>query len=52
MLDGFTGVVTDTRFRWVQIDDESDIPTVPLEGKAEPTYGVTLECRWMADELR
>jgi hypothetical protein len=50
VLDGFKGNAGDTRFRWVQIDDESDIPTVPLEGKAEPTFGVSLDVRFMADE--
>lgn len=50
LLDGYVGYVTDTRFRWIQVDDETDIPTVPLVGKAEPTYGVSLDVRFMADE--
>ena len=50
VLDNFKGNAGGTRFRWVQIDDESDIPTVPLEGKAEPTFGVSLDIRFMADE--
>jgi hypothetical protein len=50
-IDDFTGVVTTTKFLWIQTDDEADIPTVPLEGKAEPTFGVSLDARFMADEL-
>lgn len=50
VLDNFKGFAGTTKFRWVQIDDESDIPTVPLEGKAEPTFGVSLDATFMADE--
>src|SRR5688500_14967470 len=48
VLDNFVGTVTTTRFRWMQIEDEADIPTVPLEGKAEPTFGVSIDVRFMA----
>lgn len=51
VLDDFKGVSMNTRFHWVEIDDESDIPTAPLEGKAEATFGVSLDARFMACPL-
>jgi hypothetical protein len=50
VLNGFKGQSTDTLFKWIQIDDESDIPTTPLVGKAEPTFGVSLDISFMAVE--
>lgn len=50
LLEGFKGQSGDTLFKWVQINDESDIPTTPLVGKAEPTFGVSLDIEFMAIE--
>jgi hypothetical protein len=50
VLDGFKGQSTDTLFKWIKVEDESDIPTTPLVGKAEPTYGVSLDIQFMAVE--
>lgn len=48
VLEGYSGSVAGTTFHWCQIDDASDIPMLPLEGKAEPTFGVSLEIQFMA----
>lgn len=49
-LEGFSGTLSGTKFHWINITDESDIPTVPLEGKAQPTFGVSLDVRFLATE--
>lgn len=46
-LDQYSGTVAGADIDWLIIEDESDIPTVPLEGKAVPTAGVSLEVSFM-----
>lgn len=46
-LDTYSGTVAGVLIDWLMIEDESDIPAAPLEGKAAPTFGVSLDVNFM-----
>ena len=47
-LHNYTGTVAGLVIDWLSVGaDQNDIPAVPLEGKALPTFGVSLEIDFM-----
>lgn len=46
-LDGYTGTVADTRFFYIEVEDERDLPAAPLEGQATPLYATSIDCRFL-----
>lgn len=47
-LDTYCGVVDELNIDWLMVEDQSDIPTLPLEGQATaPTFGVSLDVSFM-----
>jgi hypothetical protein len=42
-LDNYTGTVDGLRIDYIEIDTESDIPRLPLEGQSLPTFGVSVD---------
>jgi hypothetical protein len=42
-LDNFSGEVDGVSLDYIEADGMNDIPMLPLAGKAEPTYGVSVE---------
>lgn len=49
-LDNYSGTSAGVPIRWVEIEDESDVPTLPIEGRATPLFGVSIDVRVMYDE--
>lgn len=49
-LDNYSGTSAGVAIRWVAIEDESDLPTLPLEGRATPLFGISIDVRVMYDE--
>lgn len=46
-LDNYSGTVADVRVDLIECEDAADITTAPLEGKATPTFGVSIDARFM-----
>lgn len=47
-LHNYSGTVAGVVIDWLSVGaDQSDIPTAPLEGKALPTFGVSLAVEFM-----
>jgi hypothetical protein len=46
-LDGFTGTVAGTRFFYIEVEDERDVPAAPLAGRATPLYAVSIDARFL-----
>lgn len=42
-LDSYTGTVADTVIDLIEVDGESDIPRLPLEGQSLPSFGVSVD---------
>lgn len=42
-LDNYTGTTAGIAIDYIEVEDESDIPRLPLEGQAVPTFGVSVE---------
>lgn len=47
-LHNYSGTVANVVIDWLQVGaDQTDIPAAPLEGKALPTFGVSLDIEFM-----
>lgn len=46
-LDNYTGTVAGVAIDYIEVEEESDIPRLPLEGQAMPTFGVSVESEFM-----
>lgn len=46
-IDSYSGTADDTDISYIEIDEERDIHTAPLAGKAEATHGVSVDARFM-----
>lgn len=49
-VDGYAGTQDGTVFGFIETDNTRDIPMAPLEGKALPTFGVSVDAAFMALE--
>jgi hypothetical protein len=47
LLDDYSGVAAETAVEYVEVDETADVPMEPLEGRALPTFGVTIDARFM-----
>lgn len=50
VLDGFSGNKDETEIAFIETENKRDIPMLPLEGSATPTFGVSIDCRFMYTE--
>ena len=42
-IDNYTGTVAGTVIDLIEVDGEADIPRLPLEGQAVPSFGVSID---------
>jgi hypothetical protein len=51
-LDDFTGLVTgmNATVELIEVEAERDLPAAPTEGRITPTFGVSLDARYLMNE--
>jgi len=49
-IDAYSGTVDDTEFGFILTENTRDIPAVPFEGRALPTFGVSIDAKFLAME--
>lgn len=50
VLEAFEGTQDGTEFGWIQTENMRDIPAAPLTGRAVPTFGVSIDARFLVME--
>lgn len=49
-IDGYAGTVEGVKVGLIEVESEEDIENAPLEGRAVPTFGVSIECSFLFTE--
>lgn len=49
-IDGYAGTVAGTAVQYIEVDSQEDIEAAPLEGRALPTFGISIECSFLYTE--
>lgn len=49
-IDGYAGTVAGTAIGYIEVDSQEDIEAAPLEGRAVPQFGVSVECSFLYTE--
>lgn len=46
-IDGFSGTVAGTRLLYCEVEDERDLPSAPLAGRATPLFARSIDVRFL-----